>query len=50
MKGFLILLFVLLGQTLFSQDIKVTDDDSTYPVYRGCAKKSTNGELEACSK
>lgn len=49
MKAFLILLFVLLGQTLFSQDIKITNDDSTYPVYRGCTKKRTNEELKACS-
>ena len=26
------------------------DEDSRYPVYRGCDKKSTNTALEECSK
>lgn len=41
---------LLLGQSLFSQDINLDNDDLKFPVFRGCDKTSNNEELKKCSQ
>lgn len=51
MKLLFFAFFLLFGLLAFGQEnTNKNEEDTRYPIFRGCDKEPTNSELEACSK